>query len=218
MIRKIFAHATTVSLTIITGWSVPKYLDITLPSMPSLHKYVLDHKKFEIDIGAMAQTVGLVQTVGLCTTIALCCWKGIGFADIAYATRRSVQDLKSALQLAKTMIVDKINNVEHTLNHRANELDEKIVQEATKIRHDIDALHRDHTSATESVRKDIRALHTDQGELTSTVDDIGQKVTKIETMSSLSSRGVSFLCGAMVPNIQFQHVKPRRTCQVQARQ
>jgi hypothetical protein len=195
MFRKIIAHATTASVTAIAGCSVPNYLDLTLPTLPSLHNSALANNSFEIDIGAMK----VAQTVGLCSTIAWCYWKGVGFADIAYATRRSVQDLKSALQLAKQLILDQITKVEHTLNHRADQLDEKIVQEAAQIRQDIDALHRDHASATASVRKDIRELHVDQRELTSTVEGIGHKVTKIETMSSLSSRGVSFLCGAMVP-------------------
>lgn len=193
MIRKIIAHAATASLTVIAGFSMPP--DITLPHLPSLHNSALANNSWEREIGAM----DLAQTVGLCSTIAWCYWKGVGFADIAYATRRSVQDLKSALQQAKQMILDQIIKVEHTLNHRADQLDEKIVQEAAQIRQDIDALHRDHTSGTASVRKDIRDLHVNQRELTSTVEGIGHKVTKIETMSSLSSRGVSFLCGAMVP-------------------
>ena len=191
MLRKIFAHTTTASLSIFAGWSVPKYLDMPLISLPT--RFLPDanikvSEPFVVDIGAME----LTQLLTACSSVALCYWKGIGFADIAYATRRSVQDLKTVLLTAKKRIINRINGVEQTLNRRADQLDDKIVREAAQIRRDIDALHNDQTTSTESVRGDIR-------DLTSTVHNMDKKVTKIETLTTLSSQGVSFLCGTMVP-------------------
>jgi hypothetical protein len=191
MLRKIFAHTTTASLSVLAGWSIPKYLDMPLNFLPPLFfpsENLKVSEPFVIDIGAME----LTQTLAACSTVALCYWKGIGFADIAYATRRSVQDLKTVLLTAKKQIINRINGVEQTLNRRADRLDDKIVREAVQIRLDIDALHNDQTTSTESVRGDIR-------DLTSTVHDMDKKVTKIETLTTLSSRGVSILCGTMVP-------------------
>jgi hypothetical protein len=194
MLRKIVAHTTTASLSAMAGWSIPTYVELpttfllTAPFFQKKVSTISPSQPFVIDIGAME----LVQTLVACSTVALCYWKGVGFADIAYATRRSVQDLKTALLTAKKLIIDQINGVEKTLNQRADQLDNKIVDEAARIRQNIETLHNDQTSATASVRGDIQ-------ELTSTVHDIDQKVTKIETMSLLSSRGVSFLCGTMIP-------------------
>ena len=188
MLRKFIAHTTIASLSVFAGWSVPKYVDIKSPLSFLPPEDLQVSETFVVDIGAME----LTQLMAACSSVALCYWKGVGFADIAYATRRSVQDLKAALLMAKTLIVKKINGVEQTLNRRADQLDDKIVREAEQIRRDIAALHNDQTTSTKSVRGDIR-------DLTSTVHDMGKKVAKIETLTSLSSRGVSFLCGTMVP-------------------
>lgn len=140
-------------------------LPVSLPvSPPAVHI----HKEVSASTGLA--TLAAVATGGLCY------WNGIGFADIAYATRRSVETLSKQLNAAKNSILEKVNALESQLRGTEERLDNRIVDEARRIRDNIEALHKEHC------------------DLTKTVDHIDKKVTNIELLSLYSSKGVALLC------------------------
>jgi hypothetical protein len=118
---------------------------------------------------------GLI-TLATVATGGLCYWNGLGFADIAYATRRSVDTLSKQLNAAKNSILQQVKALETQLRGTEERLDHRIVDEAKRIRDNIEALHQEHR------------------DLTTTVDHIDKKVTKIELLSLYSSKGVALLC------------------------
>ena len=117
-----------------------------------------------------------IASISLCSALGVFYFKGVGFADIAYATRRSVSTLTAALDNAKKSILSRITGLEKTFESRSDQIENKIVDEAHII------------------RQKIRALHQDQKNMGSEVSDIHKKVTNVELLTMLSSRGVSLLC------------------------
>jgi len=188
MFRKFLALGTTAASSMAIGHYSFPYSKTWLPVPPP--------KEYKINV-----TMSTIASISLCTSIGVLYWKGVGFADIAYATRRSVTTLTSALELAKKSILSRITGLERTFEARSNKIEDKIVNEARQIRQDIDALHSDQTSLGTVLRLDINNLHKDQKKLGSEVTEIhqkvtemNQKVTNMEMLTMLSSRGVSLLC------------------------
>ncbi len=154
----------------------PNFLFRPIPSHPPT---VHIHK--EISSSTALTTLAVVATGGFCY------WNGIGFADIAYATRRSVETLSKQLEAAKVSILNKIKTIENQLKGTEKRLDKRIVDEAKLIRDNIEALHKEHH------------------ELSQTVDHIDKKVTNIEALSLYSSKGVALLCDSTVKSSGFLH-------------
>jgi len=123
-------------------------------------------------------------------------WKGFGFADIAYATRRSVATLTVALEKARKSILSRITTLEKTFESRSDKIEDKIADEARKIRNDIEALHNGQTN----LHKDQKKMGSDVTEINKKVTEINKKVANVELLSTLSSRGVSLLCTTLDKN------------------
>lgn len=94
-------------------------------------------------------------------------WKGPWlFADIAYATKRSVQTLSKGMREATTSILVRVGLLEEQLQETEQRLHARIISESQQVRDDIQTLQHSHDA------------------LAKTVDGIDRKVTRIETCTT----------------------------------
>ena len=193
MFRKLAAFGTTaVSSMAIGHYSIPS----SIPSSkdwPSLSLSPLTSSKTQKEFNIPISTI---VSLSLCSTVGMLYWKGFGFADIAYATRRSVATLTVALEKARKSILSRITTLEKTFESRSDKIEDKIADEARKIRNDIEALHNDQTN----LHKDQKKMGSDVTEINKKVTEINKKVANVELLSTLSSRGVSLLCTTLDKN------------------
>ena len=177
--NKLFQHIGSLALGGFGAYyfSNPVKPDLLFRPIPSQPPTVHIHK--EVSSSTALATLAAVATGGFCY------WNGIGFADIAYATRRSVETLSKQLEAAKVSILNKIKTIENQLKGTEERLDKRIVDEAKLIRDNIEALHKEHH------------------DLSSTVGNIDRKVTSIEALSMYSSKGVALLCDSATKSNGF---------------
>ena len=147
------------------------------------------------ELSSMSPTTALT-TLAAVATGGFCYWNGIGFADIAYATRRSVENMSKQLAAVKVSLLNQIKVIENQLQGTEEHLDARIVDEAERL----DARIVDEA---ERIRNNIEALHEEHRELSTTVGDIGKKVTRIELLTLFSSQGVALLCDAKAKTNTF---------------
>ena len=150
MFRKLAAFGTTaVSSMAIGHYSIPS----SIPSSkdwPSLSLSPLTSSKTPTEFNIPISTI---VSLSLCSTVGMLYWKGFGFADIAYATRRSVATLTVALEKARKSILSRITTLEKTFESRSDKIEDKIADEARKIRNDIEALHNGQTNIHKDQQK-----------------------------------------------------------------
>ena len=97
---------------------------------------------------------------------------------------------------ARKSILSRITTLEKTFETRSDKIEDKIADEARKIRNDIEALHNGQTN----IHKDQKKMGSDVSKIHQKVTEINKKVANVELLSTLSSRGVSLLCTTLDKN------------------
>mgnify|MGYP001275238691 CR=1 FL=1 len=195
MIRKFFEYSIVAGAGVLGTLNVPTQLweRPLFWERPSVVKNQMVHTEQDtIDIG----TIAFASTV----CIAAYLYGGIGFADIAYATRRNVQQLKQQLLAAQNAIVRRVDELEEWTRKSTEQLDSRICEQSKGIRSDIGDIQSGQHALTETTNdicekvKGIADIQSGQHSLTNTANDIREKVQHIETMAVQTNQGINLLC------------------------